>query len=117
MSRNYFRIFGALTLLLGPTLFAPRLFPIFPLSRFFGELVVMSAIELVGFGLAFQRRWAALYLSVPLFCYGVPMFFVSIYNVVFPLNLLAMLFALSLTLPLIGTIRYWRQLTWGGRFF
>lgn len=55
MSWSYFRFFGAFTLLLGPALFVPD--KIFPLSRFFGESAVLVAIELVGFGLAFQRTW------------------------------------------------------------
>ena len=59
MSWNYFRFFGAVTLLLGPGLFVPD--KIFPLPRFFGQLVVLVAVELVGFVLAFQRQWAALY--------------------------------------------------------
>ena len=53
MNWSYFRFFGAVTLLLGPGLFVPD--GIFPLSRYFGQLVVLVAIELLGFGLAFQR--------------------------------------------------------------
>lgn len=77
----------------------------------------MAAIELVGFGLAFLRKWAALYFSIPLFWFGLRHAFVSIYEVAFPLNLLAMLFGVSLMLPLVITIRMWKQLTWGRRFF
>jgi hypothetical protein len=116
MSRNYFRVFGALTLLLGPAsfvIFDSRL----TLTQGLSELVLFAAVEMVGFGLAFQRRWAALYFSVPLFYFGVHRAFVSISDVAFPLNLLAMLYGVSLTLPLFLTIRHWRQLTWGRRFF
>jgi len=111
MRRNCFRVFGALTLLLGPLLL------IFDQTQFRKGLVLLVAVEMVGFGLAFQRKWAALYFSVPLFCYGLLNAFVSIYEVAFPLNLLAMAYGLSLTMPLVLTIRLWRQLTWGRRFF
>jgi len=112
MSRIYFRVFGALTLLLGPALFVSfdR-----PATRMQGlrESALLAAVELVGFGLACQRKWAALYFSVPLFYVGVQRAFVSIYEVPFPFNLLALLYGV----PLLLTIRHWRQLTWGGRFF
>ena len=115
MSRNYFRIFGAFTLLLGPALFVPDANSSW--SQFFAQSVVLVVIEMVGFGLAFQRRWAALYFSVPLFCYGVLTFFASIRKFEFPVNLFAMIFGYSLTQPLVLTVRQWRQLTWGRRLF
>ena len=117
MSRNYFRAFGALTLLLNPTVFAHTLDLRLTQTQSLRGLVLMSAVEVVGFGLAFLRKWAALYFSIPLFCFGLRQAFVSIYEVAFPLNLLAMLYGVSLTLPLIVTIRIWKQLTWGTRFF
>jgi|SRR6185503_3705523 len=117
MSRNYFRLFGALTLLLGPALFLPSFDRAPTWFQLFRALILLSAVEMVGFGLALQRKWAAFYFSVPLFYFGIHKAFVSIYEIAFPLNLLAMLFGLSLTLPLLLTIRQWRQLTWGRRFF
>ena len=116
MSRNYFRAFGALTLLLNPVVFA-AFFRIQTQTQFLRGLFLMAAVEVVGFGLAFLRRWAALYFSIPLFCIGVRQVFVSTYAVVFPLNLIAMLLGISLMLPLIVTIRLWKQLTWGRTFF
>jgi hypothetical protein len=80
-------------------------------------VVLVLAIGIVGMGLLFLRKWAALYFSVPLFWFGIQEAFTSIYEISFPLNLLAILHGISLTLPLIITIRVWRQLTWGGRFF
>ena len=117
MSRNYFRAFGALTLLLIPSIFADTLFKAQTQTQFLRELVLLAAVEVVGFGLAFLRKWAALYFSIPLFCFGVRQVFVSTYAVGFPLNLVAMLLGISLTLPLIVTIRLWKQLTWGRMFF
>jgi len=116
MSRNYFRAFGALTLLLNPALFADTFFRQ-PPPQFLRGFFLLAAVEVVGFGLAFLRKWAALYFSIPLFCFGVRQVFVSTYAVAFPLNLIAMLLGVSLTLPLIVTIRLWKELTWGRRFF
>ena len=115
MSRNYFRVFGAMMLLMNPVVLIPTFFPINSLTP--GKLTLLAAIELVGFGLAFLRKWAALYFSVPLFCFGILLVFDAIYNVAFPLNLLVMIFGFSFTSPLVLTIRLWKQLTWGRRFF
>lgn len=117
MSRNYFRAYGALTLLLNPAIFADTFFRAHTQTQFLRGFFLMAAVEVVGFGLAFLRKWAALYFSIPLFWFGVRQVFVSTYAVVFPLNLIAMLLGVSLMLPLIVTIRIWKQLTWGGRFF
>ena len=117
MRQNYFHVFGALTLLLGPALLLPTFDRAPTLTQLFSVLVLLSAVEMVGFGLVLQRRWAAFYFSAPLFCFGLQKAFVSIYEIAFPLNLFAMLYGLSLTLPLLLTIRMWRQLTWGRRLF
>jgi len=117
MSRNYFRAYGALTLLLNPAIFADTFLRAQTQTQGLRGFFLFAAVEVVGFGLAFLRRWAALYFSIPLFCLGVRQVFVSTYAVVFPLNLAAMLLGFSLMLPLIVTIRIWKQLTWGRRFF
>jgi len=117
MSRNYFRAYGALTLLLNPAIFADTFLRAQTQTQFLRGFFLMVAVEVVGFGLAFLRRWAALYFSIPLFCLGVRQVFISTYAVVFPRNLAAMLLGFSLMLPLIVTIRIWKQLTWGRRFF
>jgi len=117
MSRHYFRVYGALTLLLGPWLLVNTFHERLTWMQGLRWLVLLTAVELVGFGLVFQRRWAALYFSVPLFCFGIQKAFLSIYQIAFPMNLLAMLYGLSLTMPLVLTVRLWRQLTWGRRFF
>jgi len=117
MSRHYFRVFGALTLLLNPAIFAGTLFSGQTQTQSLRGLFLMAVGELVGFGLAFLRKWAALYFSIPLFCFGIRLVGVSIYEVAFPGNLLAMLYSLTFTLPLFITIRSWKQLTWGRAFF
>jgi hypothetical protein len=115
MNRYFFAVFGALTVLLGPAKFVS--FETLTRMRALRELVLLIAVEAIGFGLAFQRRWAALYFSVPLSYLGVQRALIALHNVSFPLNLLAMLCELLLALPLFLTIRNWRQLTWGGRLF
>jgi hypothetical protein len=115
MSRYFFPVFGALVLLLGPAKFVS--FEKLTRVRAFRELVLLAAVEVIGFGLVCQRKWAALYFSIPLSYLGVRGALLAIHVVPFPLNLLAMLYELLLALPLILTIRDWRQLTWGERFF
>jgi hypothetical protein len=117
MSRNYFRAFGALTLLLGPLQFEDTFLRAQTQTQFFRGLFLMAAVEVLGFGLALLRKWAALYFSVPLFWFGIRVVVDSIYQIAFPLNLLPMLLGISLMLPLVVTIRLWKQLTWGRRFF
>jgi hypothetical protein len=117
MNPNYFRAFGALTLLLNPTIFAGIFLRVQTPAQFLRGLFLLAAVELVGFGVAFLRKWAALYFSIPLFWFGIRLVVGSTYGVVFPRNLLVMLLGFSLMLPLIVTIRIWKQLTWGRRFF
>ena len=117
MSRNYFRAFGALTLLLNPAILGDTFFSAQTQTQFLRGLFLLAAAEVVGFGLAFLRKWAALYFSIPLFCFGLWLAFVSIYKVVFPLNVFAILLGVWLTRPLALTIRHWKELTWGRRFF
>src|SRR5215813_3587003 len=109
MNLIYFRVLGALTLWLGPV-FLLYIFDGKPTqTQYLRGIVLITAVELVGFGLAFLRKWAALYFSVPLFCFGIQKAFVSIYEIAFPFNLFAMAYGLSLTVPLFLTIRFWRQ--------
>ena len=117
MSRNYLRAYGALTLLLTPGLFADTFVKAQTSTQFLRGLFLMAAVEGVGFGLALLRKWAALYFSIPLFWFGLRLVVDSIYEVAFPFNLLPMLLGFSLMLPLIVTIRIWKQLTWGRTFF
>ena len=117
MNRNYFRAYGALTLLLNPVVFADAFFRAQTQTQFLRGLFLLTAVEVVGFGLAFLRKWAALYFSIPLFCFGLWLAFVSIYKVPFPINIYAICLGIWLTRPLVLTIRHWKQLTWGRRFF
>lgn len=109
-----FAAFGVVTLLLSPLVYPITVHSSEPSMR---GLVVSLATWLVGLGLIFMRKWAALYFSLPLFVYGIMEAFCSIKQVTFPYNLLMMMHGISLTLPLVVTIRIWKQLTWGRRFF
>ena len=113
MSRNYFRAFGALTLLLSPAIFGDTFFRAQTPAQVLRGLFLLAAVEVIGFGLAFLRKWAALYFSIPLFCFGIWLAFVSISRVPFPVNLYAILLGIFLTRPLVITIRHWKELTWG----
>ena len=117
MSRNYFRAFGALTLLVNPAIFSDVFNGTLTRTQFVRALFLMIAVEVLGFGLAFLRKWAALYFSIPLFYFGLRLALSSIYDVVFPLNLLVMLNGVTLMFPLVITIHIWKQLSWGRSFF
>jgi hypothetical protein len=114
-----FAAFGVVTLVLSPLVYPFIVFHTTePSSALMMRGTVLSAATaFIGFGLIWMRKWAALYFSLPLFAYGVVEAFCSIKQVSFPYNLLVMMHGVSLTLPLIVTIRIWRQLTWGRRFF
>jgi hypothetical protein len=107
MRPRFFRLFGGLTLLLSPlVLAAPG-----------KSLVLFAAVVVVGVGLLFLRKWAALYFSVPLFGFGSWIALSTITMDPFPSNLLVMVYSVSLMLPLVITIRVWRQLVWRGKWF
>ena len=120
MRANYFRSFGVLTLLLDFLLFF-AIDPLLTVSSSPGRIIRIQvsciAIAIVGLGLLFLRKWAAIYLSLPLFLFGIWFFWTSIEQVPFPYNLLCMCEGLSLMLPLVVTIRIWPDLTWGGKWF
>lgn len=121
MRANYFRSFGVVTLLLDLLwiFFAiSALSTVEPsLWQCVRMLVPIGPITLIGIGLLFLRKWAALYFSMPLFLVGIWLFWTSIVQVLFPWNLLFMCEGLSLMLPLVVTIRVWPELTWGGKWF
>jgi len=117
MNLNYFRAYGALTLLVNPAVFTDTFAKAQTPAHFLRALFLMAFVEVVGFGLAFLRKWAALYFSIALFCFGILLAFVAIYNIPFAINVYVIFFGIILTFPLIVTIRMWKHLTWGRRFF
>lgn len=80
-------------------------------------LVAFGFATVVGTGLVFLRRWAAIYFSVPLFYYGVRTALGSVEQFAFPVNLFWMCEGVALMLPLVVTIRVWPLLSSGGKWF
>ena len=121
MRPNFFRAYGLIALVLSPLASADvigyRVNAAPSEIEWLRALFLTSIAVLVGVGLLLLRKWAAIYFSLPLFCLGVWEFLTAIPAGHFPYNLLPMVHALSLTLPLFVTIRVWNQLTWGRRFF
>ncbi len=119
MRPDFFKAFGAATLVANAFLFVFLIdsFSGPPSGRMFRGLVAFSAVALIGVGLIFLRKWAALYFSLPLFCLGIWVALSSIPKVTFPYNLLTMCEGISLMFPLLVTIRVWPQLTWRGKWF
>lgn len=110
MRVGFFRAFGVLTLLLSPCAFSGR-------GSDFGAFVLFAAVVVIGVGLIYLRKWAAIYFSVSLFGYGLWMALRGIQEVEFPFNLLVMAYGVSQMLPLFVTIRIWPHLTWRGKWF
>lgn len=80
-------------------------------------MVAVGFAWIVGLGLLGLRKWAALYASIPLFCFGLWLAVTSIEPIRFPWNLFYVAEGVSLMLPLVVTIRVWSQLSWGGKWF
>jgi hypothetical protein len=110
MRVGFFKAYGVLTLLLSPGAFAMS-------DNDLGRFVLFAAVSAVGFGLIYLRKWAAIYFSAPLFCYGILIVLEAIPQEPFPFNLLGMAYGASLMLPLVVTIRIWDRLVWGGKWF
>jgi hypothetical protein len=122
MRMAFFRAYGAVVLLLDLPLLASAIteicFTPHRTSRWdIRCLVVFGFASLVGIGLLFLRKWAALYFSITLFCFGLWMFLTSIEPIRFPWNLFYMADGISLTLPFFVTVRFWSRLAWGGKWF
>ena len=121
MRPNFFRVYGLIALLLSPLASVDIIGHSVNAGPSEVEWLRASFLTsvgvLVGIGLLFLRKWAAIYFSLPLFFLGVWEFLASIPLEPFPYNLLLMAHSLSLTIPLFVTIRVWKQLTWGRRFF
>ena len=120
MRRQYFQAFGILVL--APAL--PHLLAAAcsfwrsaePLQQF-NWLVVAWFAVLVGVGLLYLRKWAALYFSIPLFWVGLSWALSAVQEIAFPWNLFGMAHGISLMFPLFVTIRVWSRLSWGDKWF
>jgi len=119
MRPNFFRAFAAVTLPFAYILFFPAIGAIFDFASWqsIRTLILFSFVVTVAVGLLSLRKWAALYFSLPLFFYGIWLARTSIEQIRFPYNLLGMCEGAAMLLPLFVTIRVWRQLKWGGKWF
>ena len=119
MNLNFFRAYGVVAWVLTPLVCTSAIDEYAPLTLMQTlRIVFLFAMTImVGFGLIYLRKWAALYFSLPLFVYGICQAYFSIEEVTFPFNLLWMLHGVSLMLPLVVTIRIWKNLTWGKGIF
>jgi hypothetical protein len=108
---GYVTLFVILPILMGLTSGGPYNAPSF--REQLRTLIGLGAVTAIGVGLVHLQRWAAIYFSVPLFCYGAWLAITSIEPIPFPLNLGYMALGASLMLPLFVTILFWSQLTWG----
>lgn len=88
-----------------------------PLRQRLSRLVVAGFVYVVGVGLLYLRKWAALYFSVTLFWVGLSWALSAVQEIDFPWNLFWMAHGASMMLPLFVTIRVWSQLTWRGKGF
>lgn len=122
MRMAFFKAFGVLVLLLDLPVLLTSLAEIsssvqLPSARQARLVIFASLTAVVGIGLLNLRKWAALYFSIPLFCFGLWLSLSFIEPIRFPWNLFYMAEGVSLMLPLVVTIRIWSQLSWGGKWF
>lgn len=120
-TEDYFRLYGVLTLLLDWVLFVFAIEVLASVQSSPGQsvrtLLCFAVVTIVGVGLLGLRKWAALYFSVPLFVWGIWLFWTSVEQEPFPDNLLFMCEGISLTFPLIVTLLIWPRLVWRGKWF
>ncbi len=121
MRLSFFRAYGVLTLFLSLTGLWVSVLAVVSSesvgSQEIRMLVASGFATVVGFGLLFLRRWAAIYFSAPLFYYGVSTALGSVEQFPFPVNLFWMCEGVGLMLPLFVTIRVWPLLSPGGKWF
>jgi len=122
MSVRAFKAFGVLTISLDLLMFGSGLGQTLlrlhsDTSELFRTVLVFFVLLIIGSGLLYLRKWAALYFSLPLFCIGVLMAWSSIETIPFPLNLVWMCEGVSLMLPALVTVRMWSELVWQGKWF
>jgi hypothetical protein len=72
---------------------------------------------IVGIGLLFLRKWAALLLLAALMAFAIWLIVGSILYVPFPWNLINFIFAFVALLPTYVIFRSWSLMSWGGRWF
>jgi hypothetical protein len=122
MRLAFFKAFGIVVLLIDLPLLTAAIAEIsfyskIPSPSHIRWTVAVGFAWFVGLGLLGLRKWAALYFSIPLFCFGLWLALTSIEPIRFPWNLFYMAEGVSLMMPLAITIRLWSRLSWGGKWF
>jgi hypothetical protein len=116
-----FRLFGILTLLnaalLALLVYANRYARQNGGHDLSGLTMFIYPSVLIGIGLLFLRKWAAILLSLPLLATSVWLIVGSILAVPFPYMIINFLFALMLLIPAAATVNYWTELKWKGKWF
>jgi len=79
--------------------------------------IFFFSTTLIGIGLLFLRKWAALFLSVALMVFAIWLIVGTIQDVPFPWTLINFAFAFLALLPTLVIFRSWSLLSWGGRWF
>ncbi len=97
-----------------------------PRARQLGPLTSSAIIRIslfffsatvIGSGLLFLRKWAALFFSLASVAAVTWLILGSIWEVPFPWNLINITMGIVFLLPTIGIIRSWSLLSWGGKRF
>ena len=124
MTRNLFRLFGVLTLLYVASL---PFFIFIEWNRNPNHLHSVSLMRLsvsllslivVGVGLLYLRKWAAIYFSFLLLAVSIWLILGStISGFLFPWSLFNIALGLMLIFPTIVTIKLWSELRWRGKWF
>ena len=128
MSRTSFRIMGGFTLftatlsllagLYALAGYSPRLSPAGAHLVFVARLATWVALlAVIGFGLLFLRKWAALVFSAATIYLAIESAREGVTGAVHPSPgvwyWICFVYALALICPAILTVRYWRDLSWG----
>lgn len=74
-------------------------------------------IIVVGIGLLYRRKWAAIYFSLATSGVGLFLIFFSILYIPFPWNLPNITLGVIVILPTIAIISTWSDLKWGGKWY
>lgn len=122
MSKAAIRAFGVLTLVFEAFILLVligqrnRLGP-FPRRFIISICIFFLATTLIGVGLIFLRKWAALYFSLALVVMPIWLNLASLGEVPLAWNVMVFVFGLVPILPIIIVVRSWSLLSWRGKWF
>src|SRR5947207_11342527 len=122
MSTTAIRAFGILTFVFEAGVFLvlssqrSRLGPL-PWQALISLSALSIAATLIGVGLLFLRKWAAIVFSLALVAFPIWITVASIGESPSGFYLLILAFAIVLILPIIIIIRTWPLLSWSGKWF